>query len=149
MECKMPAQATRKIATANPRYSGPYTHTGVQRLIHWILDSQGIGQFELSKRSGLSPATIYQILNKSESQVTRPPRRSSLSALATAVGAEVHFDVKKNQFYLTQQFQLPDAGTKELNLLLSEIGSAILSRRTSLAKDERERIVRVVKAVLG
>ncbi len=44
-------------------FSGPYTHTGVQRFIEWIMNSQGIGQFELSKRSGLSPATIFQILN--------------------------------------------------------------------------------------
>jgi transcriptional regulator with XRE-family HTH domain len=144
----MPAQSSRKIGAANPLYSGPYTHTGVQRLIQWILDSQGIGQFELAKRSKLSPATIYQILNKSEQQVTRPPRRSSLSSLAAAVGAEVHFDGKKNQFFLTQKFQLPEVGTKELNLLLSEIGSLVLSRRKSLTKEERERIARVVKAVL-
>jgi hypothetical protein len=113
------------------------------------MDSQGIGQFELSKRSGLSPATIYQILNKSGSEVTRPPRRSTLSTLAAAVGAKVHFDGKRNQFSITQPFQLPEAGTKELNLLLSEMGSVILSRKKSPTRQERERIVGVVKAVLG
>jgi transcriptional regulator with XRE-family HTH domain len=130
-------------------FSNPYTHTGVQRLIQWILDSQGIGQFELSKRSGLSPATIYQILNKTEKQVTRPPRRSSLSALASAIGAEVQFDGRRNQFALVQKYDLPQTEAKELSLLLSQIGSWILSRGKPISKEERERIIRVVKAVVG
>jgi transcriptional regulator with XRE-family HTH domain len=130
-------------------FSSPYTHTGVQRLIQWIMDSQGIGQFELSKRSALSPATIYQILNKSEKQVTRPPRRSSLSALASAVGAEVQFDGRRNQFALVQKYDLPRTEAKELSLLLSEIGSWILSRGKPISKEDRERIVRVVKAVVA
>lgn len=130
-------------------FSSRYTHAGVQRLIQWIMDSQGIGQFELSKRSGLSPATIYQILTKSEKQVTRPPRRSTLSALASAVGAEVQFDGRRNQFALVQKYDLPRTEAKELSLLLSQIGSWILSRGKSLSKEDRERIVRVVKAVVA
>jgi len=130
-----------------PIFSAPYTHTGVQRLIHWIMDSQGIGQFELSKRSGLSPATIFQILNKSENEVTRPPRRSSITALASAVGAEVIYDGKKNQFALVQKFELPKTQAKEISLLLSEIGSWIVTNRRSMTKEERERIVRVIKAL--
>ena len=43
----------------NTLFSAPYTHSGVQALIQWLMDTQGIGQFELSKRSGLSPATVY------------------------------------------------------------------------------------------
>jgi transcriptional regulator with XRE-family HTH domain len=130
-------------------FSGPYTHTGVQRLIQWIMDSQGIGQFELSKRSGLSPATIFQILNKSEGQVTRPPRRSTLSALGQAIGADLQFDGEKNQFALVQKYELPKTEARELSLLLSEIGNWIMSRRKALTKEERERIVRVVKALIG
>ena len=129
-------------------FSAPYTHTGVQRLIRWIMDRQGISQYELSKRSGLSPATIFQILNKTKKQVTRPPRRSTVSALAQAVGAEVHFDSKKNQFFLFQKYELPKTEAKELGLLLSEIASVILSRRKRISKGDRERIVRVVKAIV-
>jgi len=149
MEDRMPQQATWKIGTAKYLFAGPYTHSGVQRLIQWLMDSQGIGQFELSKRSGLSPAAVYQILNKSEQQVTRPPRRSTLAALAKVVGAEIHFDGKKNQFFLTQQFQLPKMEAKDLSLLLSEIGSTILSCRRKLTKEERDKIVRVVKALVA
>jgi hypothetical protein len=113
------------------------------------MDSQGIGQFELSKRSGLSAAAVYQILNKSEQQVTRPPRRSTVAALGKVVSAEIHFDRKKNQFFLTQQFQLPATGAKDLSLLLSEIGSVILNSKRNLTKGERERVVRVVKALVA
>jgi transcriptional regulator with XRE-family HTH domain len=148
MEAQRTLTMKMKLGAAKYLFACPYTHTGVQRLIQWLMDSQGIGQFELSKRSGLSPAAIYQILNKSEQQVTRPPRKSTLAALAKAVGAEIHFDSKRNVFYLTQQFQLPKTEAKELSLLLGEIGSLILSRRRSLTKEERERIVRVVRAVL-
>lgn len=140
---------TLRTGASKYLFAAPYTHSGVQSLIQWLMDSQGIGQFELSKRSGLSPATIYQILNKSESQVTRPPRRSTLAALARVVGADLHFDGKRNQFFLTQQFQLPKTEAKELSFLLSEIGSLILSRRRILTKEERERIVRVVKALVA
>jgi transcriptional regulator with XRE-family HTH domain len=111
------------------------------------MDSLGIGQFEVSKRSGLSAATVYQILKKSEKDVTRPPRRSTIAALAKTVGAEIRFD--RNRFFLMQPFELPKIEAKELNLLLSEIGSMILSLRRSLSREERERIVRVVKAVMG
>ena len=129
-------------------FVGPYTHTGVQNLVRWILDSQGIGQFELSKRSGLSPATIFQILNKSEKDVTRPPRRSTLSVLAATLGADLQFDTANNQFALVQRYDLPRTEAKELSLLLSEIGSWILSRRKRLTGEERELILRVVKAMV-
>jgi transcriptional regulator with XRE-family HTH domain len=138
-----------KIGAVKPLFSAPYSHTGVQQLITWIMDSQGIGQFELSKRSRLSPAAIYQILNKSENEVSRPPRRSTVSALAQAIGARVHFDSEKNMFALFQQFDLPKTDAKQLSLLLSEIGSWIISRRKLVTKEERERIVRVVKASVG
>ena len=129
-------------------FAGQYTHSGVQRLVHWIMDSQGISQYALSKRSAVSPAAIFQILNKSEKQVSRPPRRSTVVALGKSVGADVHFDGKKNRFFLTQQYELPKTRGKELSLLLSEIGSTIMSRGKSLSKEERGRIVRVVKALV-
>jgi transcriptional regulator with XRE-family HTH domain len=144
----MPQATTWKIGTIKGVFSAPYTHTGVQKLIRWIMDSQGIGQFELSKRSRLSPAAIYQILNKSGGEVSRPPRRSTVTALAQAIGARVHFDSEKNMFALFQQFDLPKTNAKELSLLLSEIGSWIISRRKPLTKDERDRMVRIVKATL-
>ena len=129
-------------------FTAPYTHTGVQQLVRWIMDTQGIGQFELSKRAGLSPAAVFQILNKTEKQVTRPSRRSTLSALAQTIGAEVQFDCEKNLFALVQKFDLPETDSKDLGLLLSEIGDWIVSRRKRMTREERDRIVSVVKAVL-
>ncbi len=112
------------------------------------MDTQGISQFELSKRAGLSPAAVFQILNKSKKQVTRPSRRSTVSALAQTIGAEVQFDSARNQFVLVQKYELPETDSKDLGLLLSEIGDWILSRKKRITREERERIVRVVKAVL-
>jgi hypothetical protein len=147
MKPAIPIRPTLK-KERNYLFTAPYTHTGVQELVRWIMDTQGIGQFELSKRAGLSPAAVFQILNKSEKQVTRPSRRSTLSALAQTVGAEVQFDSERNQFALVQKFELPETDSKDLRLLLSEIGDWIVSRRKRMTREERDRIVRVVKALM-
>ena len=132
----------------NTLFSAPYTHTGVQALIQWLMDTKGIGQFELSKRSGLSPATVYQILNKSEDETTRPPRKSTLSSLATSLGAQVMFDTKKGIFSLVQEFELPSTTSAEIRAVLNEIGRMLSARRKPLNRKERDRLLRVVKAVL-
>jgi hypothetical protein len=75
--------------------------------MRWILDNQGIPQYALSKRSGLSAPAIFQNLNKSERQVTQPPLRSTVAALGKAVGADVRFDSKKHQVALVQKYDLP------------------------------------------
>ena len=137
-----------KMKMSNHSFSAPYTHTGVQSLIRFLMDSQGIGQFEVSKRSGLSPATLYQILNKTEKQVTRPPRRSTVSALGRVIGADVQFDSDKNLFHLTQRIDMPKTEEKELSLMLSEIGSWVLSRGRPVTREDRALVVRVVKALI-
>lgn len=137
-----------KPGPQNNLFSALYTHTGVQRLIHWIMDTQGIGQFELSKRADLSPAAIYQILQKSESQVTRPPRKSTLASLAKVVSAKVTFHSDKGTFAICQEFELPKTESREISLLLSEIGSVVMTHKKRLTKQERDTIVRVVKSLL-
>jgi hypothetical protein len=47
-----------------------------------------------------------------------------------------------------QKFDLPETDSKELSHLLSEIGDWIISRRKRITWEERDRIVRVVKAVV-
>ncbi len=134
--------------TTKPLFSAPYTHTGVQRLIQWIMDSQGIGQFELSKRSGLSPATIFQILKKSEREVTRPPRRSSLTALAGVIGADVQFETRTGRFVVVQRYEIPPTESSEIDALLRDLGDWIMSRRKSLTREERQLILRVLKSLV-
>lgn len=130
-------------------FADDYTHSGVQRLIRWIMDSQGISQFELSKRSGLSPAAIFQILKKTERDVTRPPRKSTLAGLAKTVGAEVRFMSEKNKFLISHDHEAPDINARQISLLLSDIGTWLASRKKRITQEERERIVRVVRAVVG
>ncbi len=136
-------------------FSAPYTHTGVQKLVQWILDSQGIGQFELSKRSGLSPAAIYQILTKTEKDVTRPPRRSTVSALAQVVGTNIVFDSRTNRFALVQTIDMKKLPPNhEFSLLMSQIASILMAQlartgRKKFTKEESDRILRVVKALVA
>jgi hypothetical protein len=142
MKPKVMTRAVKAIFVA------PYTHSGVQKLIRWIMDEKGISQFALSKRADLSPATIFQILNKSEREVTRPPRRSTVSSLARSVGARVHFDSKKNKFALLQDIDWRPS--MEFSMILSEIAAVLVaSGKKHFSREERDRIVRVVKAVLA
>lgn len=129
-------------------FSAPYTHSGVQALIQWIMDTQGIGQFELSRRSGLSPATVYAILNKTEKMITRPPRKSTISSLANSLGAQITFDTKRRTFSLIQEFELPSTTSAEIRAVLNDIGRLLSARRKPLKREERDRLMRVVKAVL-
>jgi hypothetical protein len=55
----------------------------------------------------------------------------------------------RNQFALVQKYDLPRTEAKELSLLLSQIGSWVLSRGKLISKEDPERIVRVVKALVG
>jgi transcriptional regulator with XRE-family HTH domain len=141
MKPKITTRAVKAI------FMAPYTHSGVQKLIRWIMDEKGISQFTLSKRAELSAATIFQILNKSDKEVTRPPRRSTLSSLARTMGARVHFDSKRNRFALLQDIDWRPE--KELSLVLSDIASVLVaSGKKHFTQGERDRISRVVKALM-
>jgi transcriptional regulator with XRE-family HTH domain len=143
---------THTIKVVATKYSAllsyPYTHTGIQRLIRDILDTYGISQFELAKRAGLTPATIYQILKKSEKQVTRPPRKSSVQGLARAISAQVMFNSKTNKIFL-QHASVPESKRDDIAQFMLQIADAIRqSGRTEIPRDERDKILRVLRVLL-
>jgi transcriptional regulator with XRE-family HTH domain len=129
-------------------FSYPYTHTGIQRLIRDILDTYGISQFELAKRAGLTPATIYQILKKSEKQVSRPPRKSTVQAFGRAIGAQVMFNSKTNVVFL-HYVSVPESTRAEITQFMLQIADAIRqSGRTEIPREERDKILRVLRVLL-
>jgi transcriptional regulator with XRE-family HTH domain len=131
-----------------PLSSYPHTHSGIQRMIRDILDTYGISQFELATRSGLNPATIYQILKKSEKQVTRPPRRSTVHALARAIGARLMFNSKTNMILLHHAL-IPEARHDDIAQFFLQIADAIRqSGRTAIPREERDKILRVLRVLL-
>jgi len=150
----MPTKVFTKVAAMRGLYTAQYTHSGVQSLINWIMDNNALSQFQLSKRSGLSPAAIFQIVKKSEKDVSRPPRRSTVVALARVVGADVVFD-RENRFHLTRTYDL-DKTPKgaENSLFFSQIatvlmGSLAKTKRQTFTSEEKQRILGVVKAVVA
>ena len=129
-------------------FSYPYTHSGIQHVIRDILDTYGISIFELAKRASLTPATIYQILKKSEKQVTRPPRKSTVHALGQAIGAQVMFNSKTNKVFL-HHASVPETKRDDIAEFLMQIADAIRqSGRTEIPRDERDRILRVLRVLL-
>jgi hypothetical protein len=137
---------TKKAALA--LFSYPYTHTGIQHLIRGILDTYGISQFELAKRADLTPATIYQILKKSEKQVTRPPRKSTVQALGKAIGAQVMFNSNTNMVFV-QNASVPESKHDDITQFMLQIADAIRqSGRTEIPREERDKILRVLRVLL-
>jgi transcriptional regulator with XRE-family HTH domain len=137
---------TKKAARALFNY--PYTHTGIQQMIRDILDTYGISQFELAKRAGLTPATIYQILKKSEKQVTRPPRKSTVQAFGKAIGAQVMFNSTTNMVFV-QNASVPESKHDDITQFMLQIADAIRqSGRTEIPREERDKILRVLRVLL-
>lgn len=143
---------TRSVKVATVRYSGlssyPYTHTGIQQLIRDILDTYGMSQFELAKRANLTPAAIYQILKKSEREITRPPRKSTVQGLARAIGAQVMFNSKRNMIFL-QHPAIPETKHDDIAQFLLRIADALRqSGRKEIPRDEQDKILRVIRVLL-
>ena len=63
------------------------------------------------------------------------------------MGARVHFDSEKNRFALLQDIDWQPG--MEFSMLLSEIAAVLVaSGKKHFSDEERDRIVRVVKAVV-
>ena len=147
----MKKRASRVVVTKTKKialFNYPYTHTGIQTLIRDILDTYGISPFELAKRAGLTPAAIYQILKKSEKQVSRPPRKSTVQALGQAIRAQVMFNSKTNNVFL-QHASVPETKRDDISEFLLQVADAIRqSGRTEIPRDERDKILRVLRVLL-
>jgi transcriptional regulator with XRE-family HTH domain len=139
----MKVVVTKKAAL----FSYPYTHAGIQHLIRDILGTYGISRFELAKRAGLTPATIYQILKKSEKQVPRPSRMSTVRAFGQAIGAQVMFNSKTNMVFL-QHGSVPESESDDIAQFMLQIADAIRqSGRTEIPREERDKIPRVLRVL--
>jgi transcriptional regulator with XRE-family HTH domain len=144
----MKTRAIKLVVAKVALSSYPYTHTGIQQLIRDILDTFGMSQFELAKRAGLTPAALYQILKKSEKQVSRPPRKSTVQGLAQAIGAQVTFNSKTNKIFL-QHATVPETKRDDISQFLLRIADALRqSGRREIPGDEQDKILRVIRVML-
>jgi len=102
----------------------------------------------LAKRAGITPATIYQILKRTEKQVTRPPRRSTIQGLALAVSAQVMFNSKTTKIPL-QHASVPETKRDDIGQFLLRIADAIRqSARREIPRDEQDKVLRVIRVLL-
>lgn len=144
----MKTRAMRLVVAKVGLSSYPYTHTGIQQLIRDIVDTFGISHFELAKRAGITPATIYQILKKSPKQVTRPPRKSTVQGLARAIGAQLMFNSKTNMIFL-HHASVPETKRDDIAQFLLRIGDALRqSGRKEIPRDEQDKILRVIRVLI-
>lgn len=126
----------------------PYTLEGVQSAIHQLLDREGISEYELAKRAGLSPTSIYLILRKDPDQPARPVRRSTLQAIGNGVGYEVTIDS------VGQRLTFRDRGeslatTTVVQEILDDIRGVLMRTDIKrLSKAERDRLKEVVRVMV-
>ena len=128
-------------------FTEDYTHSGVKRVIVRILKYQAMSQYELAKRAELNPSTIYQILSKDEEETSRPPRLSTVTAIARATGHSVTFDNEHNRLRFEKVAEPPDRN--DIEELIVDIRSILLrSGKDRFSKEEKERILDVLKALV-
>lgn len=128
-------------------FTEDYTHDGVKRIISKILGSLAISQYELAKRAQLNPSTIYQILSKDEKDVSRPPRLSTVTAIARATGHNVTFDDESKQLCFMKVAEPPVRD--DIEELIVNIRTIFeRSGKDRLSKEQKDRILDVLKALL-
>ena len=122
----------------------PYSLEGVQSAIRQFLDRESISEYDLAKRAGLSPTSIYLILRKDPSLPARPVRRSTLQAIGNGVGYEVSIDTPAQR--LTFRDRGESHATKAaVEDILSDIRGVLMKTDIKrLSKSERERLKEVV-----
>lgn len=128
-------------------FTEEYTHSGVKRVIARILKYQAISQYELAKRAQLNPSTIYQILSKDEEDTSRPPRLSTVTAIARATGHSVTFDNEHNRLSFEKVTEPP--ARDDIEELIVDIRTILQrSGKERFSKEEKERILDVLKALV-
>lgn len=131
-----------------PTITVPYTLEGVQSAIRQFLDGEGISEYNLAKRAGLSPTSIYLILRKDPVQPARPVRRSTLQAIGNGVGFEVTIDTAAQR--LTFRDRGESHATKAVvEEILSDIRAMLLKTDIKrLSKTERDRLKEVIRVMV-
>jgi transcriptional regulator with XRE-family HTH domain len=131
-----------------PTITVTYSLQGVQSAIHQLLDREGISEYDLAKRAGLSPTSIYLILRKDPNESTRPVRRSTLQAIGNGVGYEVTID-SVNQRLIFRDRGESLATTTVVQELLDDIRGVLLKTDIKrLSKAERDRLKEVVRVMV-
>lgn len=127
----------------------PYTLEGVQKAIRTILDREGISEYDLAKRGGLSPTSIYLILHKSPHQKTRPVRRSTLQAIGNGVGYEVNIDSIRGQLGFVKKGE--SLATKlVVQEILDDVREVLMETEMKrLSKAERDRLKELIRVMVG
>jgi hypothetical protein len=126
----------------------PYTLKGVQTAIHKILDFEGISEYDLAKRGGLSPTSIYLILHKTPHQKTRPVRRSTLQAIGTGVGYEVTIDSIDRKLTFVKKGEML-ATRIAIQEVLDDVRDVLMETEMKrLSKAERDRLKDLIRVMV-
>jgi hypothetical protein len=126
-----------------------YTIDGVKSLIKSLENTLQISTFNLSKRAGLIPATLYSILKRKESSKIRMVRKKTIIAIAEGCGYSVAF--RGNQIILTRKAGI-DApqSTDAYKKFANEIISLTRKRgRHKLTRGLQKKILKVIEVLMS
>jgi transcriptional regulator with XRE-family HTH domain len=124
-----------------------FDHSGVQALIRWIMDIQGLSQYEISRRAGLNPATIYNILRRNATETTRKPHRSTITRIAGATGYDVTFE-SGSDMILLKRAPKRARNREDIEALLDELRTVLVLSGKRLPKAEREKVKEIVRILI-
>lgn len=120
---------------------------GIQRLIRRMAAEDGVSIFALAERTSLHPTTLYAIMKKRPGPHLRPVRRNTIKALAEGSRYQVTFDPTRRRIVLEKSEEERPHG--DIEELLDALRSTLTSSsRRQFSMEEKERLVRILKAAL-
>jgi hypothetical protein len=129
-------------------FTAPYNLVGVQTAIRQMLDREGISEYEMAKRAGLSPTSVYLILRKSPDQKTRPVRRSTLIAIGSGMGYEVRIDSMRRQLTFLKKAEAL-ANKTAVQEIMDDVREVLMETdMRRLSKGERDRLKELVRVMV-
>jgi hypothetical protein len=126
-----------------------YTIDGVKSLIKTLENTLQISTFDLAKRAGLIPATIYSILKRKESEDSRPVRKKTIIAIAEGCGYSATF--RGDQIILNRKAGIDGPQpTDAYKKFADEMISLTRKRgRHKLTRGLQKKILKVIEVMLS
>lgn len=125
-----------------------YDLDGIKTIIRTLCDSEGLSEFELAKRSGLNPASIYNLMKKIDLK-SPGMRKSTLRAIGTSFGYKVSFTDAENQILLTKDSTIGSQRDSNLDHFFNEIKMILTNAgKMHLSDLERDLIKKTLSGML-
>ncbi len=131
----------------NSSFTTEYTLDGVKRLIKHLENTLQISLYDLAKRSSVTPAAIYAILNRKDTKNGRKVRKKTIIGFAQGCGYSVRF--RDNQIILHRVASPGNPRSREYEKFADEIIDLTRRLGHKLTRGLQKKILKVIEVMAG